>query len=212
MQTTDAGNRESSKVQTMPLRSNRLVIMTSGLLAVVGLSGCQSSGVGFRSLRVAPPWQRTQPRPDVLDEVPESESDSETYVPQFKDSQPRLSSPPAPENLAPIESPERPLPVPPALELELPPIPQTRRWAPSRPGTSSGAYSGLSQTSETEENGLPPARVTYNTSETTSDEPIITPAPDHSSSSQPRLFRPAGSAKNMFEAMKRKLSRPDAPR
>lgn len=213
MQTNAERNRELSKAQTMPLRSNTLVIVTSGLLVMAGISGCQSSGIGWRSLRVAPPWQRTQPQPRsaVVDEP----SESETYVPQFRETQPRLSSPLAPEYPTLIEPLEKPLPVPPALDLETPPAPQnpqTRRWAPSRPSTSSDRYSGLSQTSESEGDSLPSARVTYDANQATTDEPIITPAPEHGSSSQPRLFRPAGSAKNMYEAMKRKLSRSESSR
>ena len=213
MQTNAERNRELSKDQAMPLRSTTLVFMTSGLLAMAGISGCQSSGIGFRSMRVASPWQRTQsqPRSPIADEPVESE----TYVPQLRETQPRLSLPPEPDYPIPTGPQEKPLPVPPALDLETPPAsqnPQTRRWAPSRPNTSSDRYSGLSQTSESEENDLPAARVTYDGSHTQTDDPIITPAPEHSSSSQPQLFRPAGSAKNVYEAMKRKLSRSDSSR
>ena len=203
-QITVEGNRHSAKVKTMPLRSTTRVLVTSGLFVVAGITcGCQSSGVGFRSMRLAPPWQRTQPRPSVLDESRESD----TYIPQLNEAQPRLSLPPAPEYPAPIAPDERPLPVPPALDLETPPSPQARRWAPTRSNNRVAQNSQLSPTSESQENGLPPARVTYDASETTTDEPIIAPAPEYTNNSQPRLFRPAGSVKNVYESVKRKFSR-----
>jgi hypothetical protein len=99
----------------------------------------------------------------------------------------------------------RPIPVPPAVEIE---SPQTQRWRPSpptRPVAQGPQYTHQSESS-VEDFNLPPARVTYNT-EATTEEPVIAPSNEHSSVSQPRLFRPAESAKSMFDTMKRKLTR-----
>ena len=147
--------------------------------------------------------------------------DSETYVPEANDvpnsiprptypqpaipDQPKLRLPPEPTFQSDPATDLRPIPVPPAVEGD---APQARRWKPSqpnRPAAQGPQYTSQSESS-VEDFNLPPARVTYNT-ESTTEEPTITPAPQSSSASQPRLFRPAGSAKNMFDTMKRKLSR-----
>lgn len=202
----------------MSFRPTTLVVVTSGLIAAAGLTGCQVPH-SLRSLEFrSSPWRRTPPpRP----RYEENFGASETYVPEAADvpnsnpqpttpppaipDQPRLRLPPEP-TLPPEPGTElRPIPVPPAVEIE---APQAQRWRPSQPNHSVAQgprYTSQSESSP-EDFNLPPARVTYNT-ETTPEEPVITPAPEHASSSQPRLFRPAGSAKNMFDTMKRKLSR-----
>lgn len=202
----------------MSFRPTTLVVVTSGLIVAAGLTGCQVP----RSIRSfefrSSPWRRTPPpRPHHE----ENFGASETYVPEAADvpnstsqptipaptipDQPKLRLPPEPTLPANPGTDLRPIPVPPAAEIE---APQARRWRPSQPNSSTTHEPQYSSQTDTtlEAFNLPPARVTYNT-ETTPEEPVITPAPEHASSSQPRLFRPAGSAKNMFDTMKRKLSR-----
>ncbi len=198
----------------MNLRPTAFVVVTSGLIVAAGFSsGCQVP----RSMRSweAPafPWRRmNEPRPSVS----EDRIDSETYVPETFEAPLRIPQQPTPEqrnlrlppepSFAPEPAPnERPVPVPPALEFE---APQARRWMPSRPNNRMVSAPQRTHESEStsEDFNLPPARVTYN-EESTIDEPIITPAPESPSSSQPRLFRPAGTAKNMYESVKRKFSR-----
>lgn len=204
----------------MSFRPTTLVVVTTSLIAAAGLAGCQVPrsvrSFEFRSF----PWRRT-PQVQTRPRYEEEFSTSETYVPESNTvpnsipqpippqpsvpDQPRLRLPPEPTIQPDPATDLRPIPVPPAVEIE---APQARRWRPSQPYQSSSQGSQYtSQTETSEENfNLPPARVTYNT-ESTNEEPVITPAPDHSSVSQPRLFRPAGSARNMFDTMKRKLSR-----
>lgn len=202
----------------MSFRPTTLVVVTTGLIAAAGLTGCQVPrslrSLEFRSLL----WRRTPPP------RPHHEQDfgaSETYVPEAADvpnshpqpttpppaipDQPRLRLPPEPTLPDEPGTELRPIPVPPAVEID---TPQARRWRPSQPNHSAAHESQYSNQSESslEDFNLPPARVTYN-SETTTEESVITPTPEHNSNSQPRLFRPAGSAKNMFDTMKRKLSR-----
>ena len=179
----------------MPFRLTTLASLTSGLIVAAGLSaGCQIQR-GFRSAevrspqaRLATPWRRAAPQPSVIDEPLESEE----YVSQLRettslqDTQRSLAIPPQPE-----------IPDVPAVEPEVPS--PARRWAPARTNVSS----------ESDDFGLPPARVIYNTESTTEaplNEPVTAPPPIHTSTSQPRLFRPAGTTRNMFDSMKRKLS------
>lgn len=202
----------------MSFRPTTFVVVTSGLIAAAGLIGCQAPRT-LRSFELRSfPWRRTpQPRP----RHEELRTESETYIPESDDSsnsipqptypqpsvpdQPKLRLPPEPTFQSDPANDLRPIPVPPAAEVD---APQARRWKPSqpnRPATQGPQYTSQSESS-VEDFNLPPARVTYNT-ETTTEEPAITPAPESNSTSQPRLFRPAGSAKNMFDTMKRKLSR-----
>ena len=194
----------------MSFRPTTLVVVTSSLIAAAGITGCQVP----RSLRSfefqSTPWRRApQPRPRD-----EAELDaSETYVPGGIDSpssvpqpvmpptsvpdQPKLRLPPEPRFPSDSATDLRPIPVPPAVEGN---EPQARRWRPSLPTRQAAQgpqYSSQSDSS-VEDFNLPPARVTYN-SDGTNEETTST--------SQPRLFRPAESAKSMFESMKRKLSR-----
>lgn len=210
--------RERRKAFSMSFRPTTLVVVTSGLIAAAGLTGCQVSrtirSFEFRSL----PWRQTPPaRP----RYEEDHGPSGTYVPEAADvpnsnpqptiptpvtpDQPKLRLPPEPTVPADPATDLRPIPVPPAAETE---APQARRWRPSQPTrpTAQGPQYTSQSESSVEDFNLPPARVTYNT-ETTTEEPAITPAPEHNSASQPRLFRPAGAARNMFDTMKRKLSR-----
>ena len=206
--------RKRLKATPMILRPTAFVVVTSGLIVAAGLSsGCQVP----RTMRSweAPsfPWRRmNEPRPsDSEDRI-----DSETYVPetfeaplripqQPTNEQRNLRLPPEPSFRTEPAPNERPVPVPPALEFE---APQARRWMPSRPNHRMASAPQRTQESESpaDDLSLPPARVTYS-EEATTDEPIITPAPESPSSSQPRLFRPAGTAKNMYESVKRKFSR-----
>lgn len=197
----------------MNLRPTAIVVVISGLIVAAGFScGCQVP----RSVRTweSPsfPWrQKSEQRPSISDDWP----DSETYVPgdgsrrtfpqQPIPEQPNLRLPPEPSYTPEPATNERPVPVPPALELE---TPQARRWIPSRPnsGMSAVPQGTFESESNSDELNLPPARVTYN-SEDTNDYPTITPAPEQQNNSQPRLFRPAGTAKNMYESVKRKFSR-----
>lgn len=198
----------------MILRPTTFVVVTSGLIVAAGFSsGCQVP----RTMRSweAPsfPWRRmNEPRPSVSEDRGESES----YVPETFETPRRIPQQPIPEQqnlrlppeptFAPEPAPnERPVPVPPALEFE---APQARRWIPSRPNNRmvSAPQRAHESESSADDFSLPPARVTYS-EESTTDEPIITPAPESQSSSQPRLFRPAGTAKNMYESVKRKFSR-----
>lgn len=204
----------------MSFRPTTLVVVTTGLITAAGLVGCQVPrsvrSFEFRSL----PWRRT-PQVQTRPRYEEDLSTSETYVPESNAApnsvpqpippqpsvpdQPKLRLPPEPAIQPDPATDLRPIPVPPAAEIE---APQARRWRPSQPyQTNSQGSQYTSQTETSEENfNLPPARVTYNT-ESATEEPVITPAPEYSSASQPRLFRPAGSARNMFDTMKRKLSR-----
>jgi hypothetical protein len=203
------------KANAMSLRPTTLAVLTTGLIAAAGLSGCQVPR-SFRSFEFRSfPWRRApQPRPHY-------ESDrvgSESYLPESADvpspiPQPVLPQPVTPDQprlrLSPDQPPLsdpandiRPIPVPPALEPE---APQARRWRPSQPNRPASQYTSQSDSS-VEDFNLPPARVTYNT-EATPEEPAAMPVPESSTSSQPRLFRPAGSAKNLYDTMKRKLSR-----
>lgn len=202
----------------MSFRPTTLVVLTTGLIAAAGLTGCQVPR-SIRSFELRSfPWRRVpQPRP----QHEEDRVGSETYLPEAGDvpypvpqqatpqpvtpDQPRLRLPPEPTFPSDPATEIRPIPVPPALEPE---APQARRWRPSqpnRPAAQGPQYTSQSDSSVDDFN-LPPARVTYNT-EATPEEPVSTPAPAQGSSSQPRLFRPAGSAKNLYDTMKRKLSR-----
>lgn len=201
----------------MLFRPTTLAVLTTGLIAAAGLSGCQVPrslrSFEFRSF----PWRRApQPRPHYE----EDRVGSESYLPEAADVPYPIPQPMPPQPVNPDQprlrlAPEstfqndpateiRPIPVPPAVEPE---APQARRWKPSqptRPAAQGPQYTNQSDSS-LEDFNLPPARVTYNT-EATPEEPGITPAPEQNSS-QPRLFRPAGSAKNLYDTMKRKLSR-----
>ncbi len=172
-----------------------LVLLTGSLIVAVGIgAGCQAQR-GFRSTqpRLNTSWRRTAPQASVIDEPLESDE----YSPQLRDTQRPMVIPPQPE-----------IPAAPAVESDV--SPQARRWAPTRTNVSTMPLPALDQSSDSDDFGLPPARVTYNTSESTTvapiEEPDIAPAPIHTSSSQPRLFRPAGTTRNMFDSVKRKLS------
>lgn len=198
----------------MNLRPTAFVVATSGLIVAAGFSiGCQVPRAVRSWEAPAFPWRRIhEPRPSVSENL----EDSEPYIPEPFEAPRRIpqSSNPEQRNLRLPPEPsfptepapnERPVPVPPALEIE---APQARRWMPSRPNHRMASAPQITHESEStaDDFNLPPARVTYN-SEEVSDEPIITPAPESSSSSQPRLFRPAGTAKDMYESVKRKFSR-----
>lgn len=198
----------------MSFRPTTLVVVTSGLIAAAGLIGCQVPRT-LRSFEFrSNPWRRAPaPRPRYEDD----HETSEAYVPEeigiprsapyqtpptSVPDQPKLRLPPEPTFPSESANDLRPIPVPPAIEAN---EPQARRWRPSQPNAQRPQYTSQSDSSM-EDFNLPPARVTYNT-ETTTEEPVAAPPPEHSSASQPRLFRPAGSAKNMFDSVKRKLSR-----
>ena len=205
--------RERLKAHTMSFRPTTLVVVTSGLIAAAGLIGCQVPRT-LRSFELRSyPWRRV---PDPRPRREQDQGDFESYVPKADDvpnsvprqtvpDQPQLRLPPEPTFSPNPATDIRPIPVPPAAEFE---EPQARRWKPStpnRPAAQEPQYTSQSGTS-LEEFNLPPARVTYNT-ESTTEEPTIAPAPEHQDTSPPRLFRPAGSAKNMIDTMKRKLTR-----
>ncbi len=196
----------------MNFRPTVLVVATSGLIVAAGiLSGCQVPRAVRSWEPRSYPWRwGQQPRPSVS----EDRVESDTYVPDEFEAPVRIPQQPIPEqrnlrlppepSFAPEPAPnDRPVPVPPALEIE---APQARRWIPSRPSNrmASAPQTTRESDSAADEFNLPPARVTYE-SEAVSDEP--TTAPESQSSSQPRLFRPAGTAKNVYESMKRKFSR-----
>ncbi len=210
--------RERLKAFTMSFRPTTFVVVTTGLIAAAGLTGCQVPR-SVRSFELQSFSWRRMPQSHPRHE--EDRTDSETYVPESVDvsnsipqptypqptvpDQPKLRLPPEPTFPSDPATNLRPIPVPPAVEVG---APQARRWKPSqpnRPAAQGPQYTSQSESS-VEDFDLPPARVTYN-NETTTEEPATTPAPEPSSASQPQLFRPAGSAKNMFETMKRKLSR-----
>ena len=216
------------KANTMSFRPTTFVVVTTGLIAAAGLCGCQVPRT-LRSLELRSlPWRRTQ---EPLPRDTQDLGTSETYIPEAVDrpspiprptfpqqtipNQPNLRLPDEPAFPPDPASDLRPIPVPPAVEVD---APQARRWKPAPPQRSAAQgpqYSSQSE-STSQDFDLPPARVTYNT-ETSTAEPGIPPAPEHNreshhsesqhSAAQPRLFRPAGSAKNMFDTMKRKLSR-----
>ncbi len=177
------------------------VALTGGLILAVGLgTGCQTPQIlrsdkhlsSFRATRA----QHSRPRDfdegsDLDDQSPET-----TTEPRF----PVWTKSASATTVVP-ES--RPLPVPPAAEFEtLRPRPD---WTPARPNDAMRDVSQLEplgRTNEADDSGLPPARVTYNTSENSAGEPYQATT---ISRPQPRLFRPAGTAKDLFETMKRKL-------
>lgn len=172
-----------------------LVLLTSSLIVAAGIgAGCQTQR-GFQSAqpRVSTSWRRAVPQASTVDEPFESEE----YSPQLRDTQRPFVIPPQPE-----------IPAAPAVEPD--DSPQARRWAPARTNVSTMPLPALDQSSDSDDFGLPPARVTYNTTESTTvspiDEPDMASTPIHTSSSQPRLFRPAGTTRNMFDSMKRKMS------
>ena len=198
----------------MSFRPTTLVVVTTGLITAAGLIGCQVPRT-FRSFEFrSNPWRRASaPRPRFEDD----RETSEAYVPEELDvprsaphqtppasvpDQPKLRLPPEPTFPSESANDLRPIPVPPAIESS---DPQARRWRPSQPNAQRPQYTSMSDSSQ-EDFNLPPARVTYNT-EAITEEPTTNPTPERSSVSQPRLFRPAGSAKNMFDSVKRKLSR-----
>ena len=228
---SDETIRERLKANAMSFRPTTLAVLTTGLIAAAGLTGCQVAR-SIRSFELRSfPWRRTAPQTRPHREHDEDQLSTETYVPGEADvpypipqqsapqpscpqqrlpqpvnpDQPRLRLPPEPSFESDSANEPRPIPVPPAVESD---APQARRWRPSqpsRPVAQGPQYTSQSETSQ-EEFYLPPARVTYNT-EATTEEPATAPSPDQVSSSQPRLFRPAGSAKNLYDNMKRKLSR-----
>ncbi len=202
----------------MSFRPTTFVVVTTGLIAATGFIGCQVPRT-LRSFELRSyPWRRV-PDPHPRHEL--DQGDFNSYVPKTDDvpnasprqtipresvpDQPQLRLPPEPMISPDPATDIRPIPVPPAAESE---EPQARRWkpsAPNRPAVQDLQFTRQSGSS-LEDFDLPPARVTYNT-ESTTEEPTIAPAPESQSTSQPRLFRPAGSAKNMIDTMKRKLGR-----
>lgn len=198
----------------MILRPTAIVVVTSGLMVAAGFtSGCQLPRAVQSWEARSFPWRRL---PEPRSDLPEDQLDSETYVPEVIDTprrspeqptseQPNLRLPSEPSFTPEPVPNERLVPVPPALEFE---SPQARRWTPSRPNNRmvSAPQPIRESESATEDLSLPPARVTYD-SEATSEEPDSTASPEQHSSSQPRLFRPAGTAKNMFDSVKRKFTR-----
>lgn len=202
----------------MSFRPTTFVVVTTGLIAAAGLTGCQVPR-SVRSFELRSFSWRRMPQPQPRHE--EDRVDSETYLPEANDApnsipqptypqssvpdQPKLRLPPEPTFQSDTATDLRPIPVPPAVEVD---APQARRWKPSQPNrtVALGPQYTSQSDSSVEDFNLPPARVTYN-NETTTEEPTITASPESSLVSQPRLFRPAGSAKNMFDTMKRKLSR-----
>ncbi len=201
----------------MSFRPTTLVVVTTGLIAAAGLTGCQASrpqrSFELRSF----PWRRV---PDPHPRREQDRGEYESYVPKADDvpnsiqrqtiprqslpDQPQLRLPPEPTLPSDPAIDILPIPAPPAAEIE---APQAQRWRPSTQNrqTAQGPQYTSQSTSSLEDFNLPPARVTYNT-ETISDESTSTPAPEPQSTSQPRLFRPAGTAKNLFDTMKRKLT------
>ncbi len=222
---SDERIRERLKANAMSFRPTTLAVLTTGLIAAAGLTGCQVAR-SIRSFELRSfPWRRAAPQTRPHHEREEDQLSTETYVPGEADvpypipqqsvpqqrlpqpvnpDQPRLRLPSEPSFESDPANEPRPIPVPPAVETD---APQARRWRPSqpsRPAAQGPQYTSQSVTSQ-EEFNLSPARVTYNTEATTA-EPATTPTPEQSSS-QPQLFRPAGSAKNLYDTMKRKLSR-----
>jgi hypothetical protein len=186
-------------------RSITDVALTGGLILAVGMgTGCQTPQV-FRSdkhLSSYPATRAQNPRPRDFDEGSDRhdqspETTTEPRFPFWTESEPATTV--VPES--------RPLPAPSADEFEaLRPRPRPE-WTPARPNDATSEVSQLQplgRSNETDDSGLPPARVTYNdnTPENSAGEPYQATT---ISRPQPRLFRPAGTAKNMFETMKRKL-------
>ncbi|TXT34945.1 MAG: hypothetical protein FD138_1573 [Planctomycetota bacterium] len=115
----------------MSFRPTTLVVLTTGLIAAAGLTGCQVPR-SIRSFELRSfPWRRVpQPRP----QHEEDRVGSETYLPEAADvpypvpqqatpqpvtpDQPRLRLPPEPTFPSDPATEIRPIPVPPALEPE----------------------------------------------------------------------------------------------
>ena len=182
-------------------RSITYLALTGGLILAVGLgTGCQTPQIlrGEKRLSSFRAKRAQNPRPrdfdegsDLQDQSPETIA--EPRFPVWPDADP-------PRTVAPESS---PLPVPPADQFaELRP---RTDWMPARPKVATSEVSQrepLVSINETDDSELPPARVTYNTSENSAGEPYQATT---ISRPQPRLFRLAGTAKDMFETMKRKL-------
>lgn len=198
--------RQRLKVFIMSFRPTTLVVLTTGLIAAAGLIGCQVPRQ-TRSFEFGSPWwrrtsePRTQPKHKREFDSQESYLPESPYAPDSIPDQPNLRLPPEPTIPSQPSLELRPIPVPPATEIDQP---HARRWKPSQPATQTSREPQYTRQSEAslEQFDLPPARVTYNT-----DEPESAPSPEYNNISQPKLFRPAGSAKSMFDTMKRKLSR-----
>jgi hypothetical protein len=189
------------------------VVLSCGLISVVSFgSGCQVvqsiESIKQNSLsmfdRVSTPPFRHGPARDQQ----YYESSPSDVRGSYSESPP-LALPPEPVYSPAPEVEDSPLSIPPAPESE---SPQVRRWVPTRPSVTSyhaDQFNGYSSTSAANSE-LPPARVTYNAEEPTT-LPAITPAPEQHNyqnvNSQPRLFRPTGSVQNLFDNMRRKLSR-----
>ncbi len=182
-------------------RSITDVALTGGLIVAMGMgTGCQTQQIlrsdnhrsSFRATRAHNPRPRDfDEGSDLQDHPPET-----TTEPRF----PFWTEPDPPTTVVP-ES--RPLPAPPADEFAvLRPRPD---WIPARPKDATkevSQFEPLASTNETDDSELPPARVTYNTTENSAGEPYQATT---ISRPQPRLFRLAGTAKDVFETMKRKL-------
>lgn len=189
------------------------VVLTCGLASVVSFgSGCQAvqsietfkqNSLSMFDRVPTPPFRHGPAREQHVYET------SPNDVRGSYSESPQLALPPEPV-YSPAPGVEEPsLSIPPAPESE---SPQVRRWVPTRPSATSnhaGQFNGYSSTSASNSE-LPPARVTYNAEEPTT-LPAITPAPEQNNSqnvnSQPRLFRPTGSVQNLFDNVRRKLSR-----
>jgi hypothetical protein len=190
------------------------VVLAYGLVAVVSSgSGCQAvqSIENFKQNtlsmfdRVSTPPFRHGPARDQQYFYETSPGDVSGSAP----GSPQLALPPEPV-YSPAPGVEEPsLTIPPAPEAE---VPQVRRWAPTRPSATShhaDQFNGYSSTSAANAE-LPSARVTYNSEEPTT-LPVMTVAPEQNTfqnvNSQPRLFRPTGPVQNLFDNLRRKLSR-----
>jgi hypothetical protein len=181
-------------------RSITDVALTGGLILAVGMgTGCQKPQIlrsdkhfsSFRATRAQNPRPRDVDKgSDLQDQSPEMTT--ELRFPVWTE----------PDSATTVVPESRPLPAPPADEIAvLRPRPD---WMPARPKDATRDVSQLeplASTNETDDSGLPPARVTYDTTENSAGKPYQATT---ISRPQPRLFRLAGTAKDMFGTMKRK--------
>lgn len=183
----------------MCTRRNSLAVLTSGLMIAVGTTGGCHMARGFRSSETTHSrWYQVN-RPSRGEES----FDDETYLPESEIAAPNPRSSSPSSRLSPEpELPPLPEPAPPAAEPELGP---QARWRPAHPRRSSTVSSYSNQS--TDNSDLPPARVTYEAEGEFAQQPETSSAPADDQRGQPRLFQPAGTAKSMFDSVKRKLSR-----
>ena len=180
-------------------RRNSLAVLTSGLMIAVGTTGGCHVARGFRSNETTRSrWYQVN-RPSRGEES----FDDESYLPETGIAAPNPKSSSPSSRLSPEpELPPLPEPAPPAAEPET--VPQAR-WRPAHPRRSSSVSSYSDQNSDNSD--LPPARVTYEAEGEFAQKSETTFAPADVQRGQPRLFQPAGSAKSMFDSVKRKWSR-----